>query len=61
MPDHFGAQLAIGPALAIAAESTTTLRIGTLVWQNDLRHPVLLAQKAATLDLLSGGRFEVAS
>jgi probable F420-dependent oxidoreductase len=58
MPDHLGEQLAIGPALAVAAEVTTTLRIGTLVWQNDLRHPTLLAKEIATLDLLSDGRFE---
>jgi probable F420-dependent oxidoreductase len=58
MPDHLGEQLAIGPALAVAAEATTALRIGTLVWQNDLRHPTLLAKEIATLDLLSDGRFE---
>jgi probable F420-dependent oxidoreductase len=59
MPDHLGEQLAIGPALAVAAEATTTLRIGTLVLQNDLRHPALVAKEAATLDLLSEGRFEL--
>jgi probable F420-dependent oxidoreductase len=59
MPDHLGGQLAIGPALAVAAEATTTLRIGTLVLQNDLRHPVLVAKEAATLDVLSDGRFEL--
>ncbi len=59
MPDHFGRQLAIGPALAMVAEATTTLRIGTLVWQNDLRHPALLPMEAATLDVLSEGRFEL--
>ncbi len=59
MADHFGRQFAIGPALAVAAEVTTTLRIGTLVWQNDLRHPTLLAMEAATLDVLSEGRFEL--
>lgn len=59
MPDHFGRQLAIGPALATVAGVTTTLRIGTLVWQNDLRHPALLAMEAATLDVLSEGRFEL--
>ena len=59
MPDHFGAQLAIGPALAIVAETESELRIGTLVWQNDLRHPALLAKEAYTLDVLSGGRFEL--
>ncbi len=58
MPDHFGSQFAIGPALAVVAEATSTLRIGTLVWQNDLRHPALVAQEVATLDVLSGGRFE---
>jgi alkanesulfonate monooxygenase SsuD/methylene tetrahydromethanopterin reductase-like flavin-dependent oxidoreductase (luciferase family) len=31
MPDHFGEQFAIGPALAVVAEATTPLRIGTLV------------------------------
>lgn len=59
MADHFGRQLAIEPALAIVAEATTTLRTGTLVWQNDLRHPTMLAMEAATLDVLSGGRFEI--
>ena len=34
MPDHFEDQLAVGPALAAAAEATTTLRLGALVpWQ----------------------------
>lgn len=59
MPDHFGGQFAIGPALAIAAEATSTLRISTLVLQNELRHPALLAMEAATLDVLSDGRFEL--
>jgi probable F420-dependent oxidoreductase len=58
MPDHVGAQLAIGPALAVVAEATA-MRIGTLVWQNDWRHPALLAKEAYTLDLLSDGRFEL--
>ncbi len=58
MPDHVGAQLAIGPALAVVAEATS-MRIGTLVWQNDWRHPALLAKEAYTLDLLSDGRFEL--
>ncbi len=59
MPDHLGGQFAIGPALAVAAEATTTLRIGTFVLQNDLRHPALVAIDAATLDVLSDGRFEL--
>ena len=59
MADHFGPQFGIAPALAVAAEATTTLRIGQLVLQNDLRHPALLAKDIATLDLLSDGRFEL--
>ncbi len=59
MPDHLGGQFAISPALAVVAEATTTLRIGTFVLQNDLRHPALVAMEAATLDVLSDGRFEL--
>jgi probable F420-dependent oxidoreductase len=46
-------------ALAIAAGATTSLRIGSYVFCNEYRHPVLLAREAATLDLLSEGRFEL--
>ena len=59
MPDHFGDQLAPVPALMAAADATTSLRIGTLVFDNDYKHPVVLAKEAATLDLLSGGRVEL--
>ena len=59
MPDHFDDQLAPVPALTAAAAATTTLRIGTLVLDNDYRHPLIVAKEAATLDLLSGGRFEL--
>jgi probable F420-dependent oxidoreductase len=55
----FGDQLAPLVALMAAAAATRTLRVGTLVLDNDYRHPVLLAKEAATLDLLSGGRFEL--
>ncbi|MHB8600596.1 MAG: TIGR03621 family F420-dependent LLM class oxidoreductase [Ktedonobacteraceae bacterium] len=51
--------LAPMPALAVAAEATTMLRIGSFVFCNEYRHPVMLAREAATLDLLSGGRFEL--
>jgi probable F420-dependent oxidoreductase len=46
-------------ALATAAAATTTLRVGSYVFANDYRHPVILAREVATLDLLSGGRFEL--
>jgi probable F420-dependent oxidoreductase len=58
MPDHFLNRLTPVPALAAAAAVTTTMRIGTIVFANDYRHPALLAKEAATLDLLSDGRFE---
>jgi probable F420-dependent oxidoreductase len=59
MPDHFGDQLAPVPALAAVAAATSTLRMGSLVFGNDYRHPVVLAKEAATLDVLSQGRFEL--
>jgi probable F420-dependent oxidoreductase len=59
MPDHFGDQLAPVPALMAAAAVTTTLRVGALVWDNDYKHPVVLAKELATIDVLSGGRLEI--
>jgi probable F420-dependent oxidoreductase len=59
MPDHLGSQLSPIAALAVAAASTRTLRIGSYVFANDYRHPLVLAREAATLDALSGGRLEL--
>lgn len=59
VPDVFGDQYAPLVALATAAAVTTRLHVGTMVIDNDFRHPVLLAKEAATLDALSGGRFEL--
>ena len=59
MPDHFGDQLSPIAALSTAAAVTDTLRVGSLVFANDFRHPAVLAKEAATLDLLSDGRLEV--
>ncbi len=59
VPDHFGDQLAPIAALSVAAEATTTLKVGALVFDNDYRHPVTLAKEMATLDLLSSGRVEL--
>ncbi len=59
VPDHLDDQWAPMVALTVAAEATTTLRVGTLVLDNDFRHPVVLAKEAATLDVVSGGRFEL--
>jgi probable F420-dependent oxidoreductase len=57
--DHLGA--AVSPLVSLAAAAAVTERIdlGTLVLNNDLRHPVVLAQELATLDLASEGRLEV--
>ncbi len=58
IPDHLDEQWAPIVALTAAAEVTTRLRVGTLVLDNDYRHPVVLAKELATLDLLSEGRLE---
>jgi probable F420-dependent oxidoreductase len=59
IPDNLQYTLAPLPALAVAATATRTLRVGTYVLANNYRNPVLLAKEAASLDLLSGGRFEL--
>jgi probable F420-dependent oxidoreductase len=59
-PDHFiGTPLAPMVAVAMAAEATTTLRVGHLVLGNDYKHPAVVAKEAATMDLLSDGRVEL--
>lgn len=59
MPDHFERDwFALGPALVAAANATTTLRVGSIVYCNNFRHPALLAREAATIDVLSDGRLE---
>jgi probable F420-dependent oxidoreductase len=57
--DHFGPQLAPIPAVMAAAAATSTLRVGTFVLDNDFRHPAALAKEAATVQLLTEGRFEL--
>jgi probable F420-dependent oxidoreductase len=57
--DHLDDQWAPMVALTVAAEATTSLRVGTLVLDNDFRHPVVMAKEAATLDVVTGGRFEL--
>ena len=57
--DHLADLLSPMPALAVVAAATTRLRIGTMVLNNDLRHPVLLAPEAATIDVLSDGRLQL--
>ena len=57
--DHFDSQFGPLVAATVAAESTTTLHVGTLVLNNDLRNPVVLAREIASLGLAAEGRIEV--
>ena len=57
--DHLLGQLAPIPVLTAVAMATDRLRLCPLVFNNDLRHPAVLAQDLATLDLLSEGRVVV--
>ena len=57
--DHLGAGVSPLATLGAAATVTERLELGTLVLNNDLRHPVVLAQELVTLDQASGGRLEV--
>jgi len=59
VPDHFDEGLGPIAAMATAAAVTTTLRVGSLVFDCDFRHPAVLARELATIDQLSGGRLEV--
>jgi probable F420-dependent oxidoreductase len=60
VPDHL-IDGCISPfaALGVAAEATSTLRLGTLVLNNELRHPAIVAREVLALDALSEGRVEL--
>ena len=60
IPDHFE-MVNISPTIALmaAAATSSTLRIGSFVFNNDIRHPAVLAKEIATLDLFSEGRVEL--
>jgi probable F420-dependent oxidoreductase len=59
MPDHF-LDTVHAPmiGIAMAAEATESLRVGTLVLGNDYKHPAVVAKEFASLDVLSDGRVE---
>ncbi|HEX5439886.1 MAG TPA: TIGR03621 family F420-dependent LLM class oxidoreductase [Ktedonobacterales bacterium] len=59
VPDHFDEVFLPSVALLSAADAAPGLRIGSYVYDNDFRHPALLAKEAALLDLLSDGRLEL--
>jgi alkanesulfonate monooxygenase SsuD/methylene tetrahydromethanopterin reductase-like flavin-dependent oxidoreductase (luciferase family) len=60
VPDHLIEQLSPVPAMAVIAAVSDRLRVGAFVLNNDLRHPAVLAQELASIDVLSGGRLDVA-
>jgi probable F420-dependent oxidoreductase len=57
--DHLTPQHAPIPVLTAVAMATQRLRLCPLVFNNDLRHPAVLAQDLATIDVLSEGRLVV--
>jgi probable F420-dependent oxidoreductase len=60
LSDHFDrSPVAPLAAMSAAAAATDRLIVGTLVLNNDLRHPAVLAKELATIVLLSDGRLEV--
>lgn len=59
IPDHLVASLSPFAGAATACAHTTRLHTGTLVLNNDLRHPVETARESASVAMLSGGRFEL--
>jgi alkanesulfonate monooxygenase SsuD/methylene tetrahydromethanopterin reductase-like flavin-dependent oxidoreductase (luciferase family) len=57
--DHLLEMFAPLTALAMVAEVTERLRVGTYVLCNEFRHPAVVAKELATLDVLTEGRVEV--
>lgn len=57
--DHLTPQLAALPTLSVVVTASDRLRVCPLVLNNDLRHPAVLAQELATVDVLSDGRLDV--
>ena len=57
LPDHLLGQYAAMPLLAVVAAAGERLRVGTFGLNACLRHPAVLAQDLATLDVLSGDAF----
>lgn len=60
LPDHLLGQLSPVVTMATVAAATSTLRMSAFVMNNDLRHPAVLAQDLASIDVLSGGRVDIA-
>lgn len=59
VPDHLGQELGPLVSLAVAAEHTERIALGTLMLAVDLRRPVVLFKELATLEQLAPGRLEI--
>lgn len=59
IPDHVAPTLSPFAGAAAASTATSRIHTGTLVLNNDLRHPVEVARETATVAAISGGRFEL--
>ena len=57
--DHLVDKLAPVPAMAVIAATSDRLRMSAFVFNNDFRHPAVLAQDLASLDVLSDGRLDI--
>lgn len=55
--DPLAPTLEAGSLVAALAAAVPRVRIGTLVYGNTYRHPAVVANMAATVDQISGGRF----
>jgi probable F420-dependent oxidoreductase len=58
-PDHFVRGFEPVAAMAAAAMVTERLRVSGFVFDNDFRHPVVLAMSAGSIEVLSNGRLEL--
>lgn len=57
--NHPVQDVAAVPAMAVAIEATSTIRVGARVFCVDYRQPVMFAKEMATLDFFSDGRLEL--
>ena len=60
VPDHLIQQLGPVAGMTAIVAVSDRLRVSGFVLNNDLRHPAVLAQELASIDVLSGGRLDVA-
>jgi probable F420-dependent oxidoreductase len=58
IPDHLG-RVSTFPALMAAAAATERIKLSTYVLNQDWRPPAILAQEAASVQLLTEGRLEL--